>query len=561
MHKNPNFSSTMRIDLAPDTENTSENISTNPPHDQRPQSIQDKHPEKDRCRIIGSEDFSALLQSVYDASIITDTDGYIISCNERAIQFFKYEMQDLAGLHVTSLISGSDKQLVDTIKESLQNDRFILIQAFCSRLDNTLFPAEVSVNLIKISDENYLSFFIRDVTLRKEAEDRLRTGHVAIQNSGSGIAVTDMEATLQYYNPAMSTLLNADEEYQLDEVNITSFLQNADTVDTIISSVIQGTVWSGELEMICLNDTTVFVQASVAPNTSADGAIIGMVWSLLDISEQKRVQHELQERNSQMEEDLSLAREFQQAFIQADYPVFPPEVSPEESVIEFGHVYLPSGAVGGDFFEIFAVSENRVGVFISDVMGHGVRSALVVATIRGLIEELGPLRHAPASFISHMNRDLTRIIKHHGHVTFATAFYMVIDLTGGDITCASAGHPAPFLLRAETNSAEAMTPEEGKQGPALGIFDSTAYEESSYHIKPNDGIVLYTDGIFEAENKTTCECYETERVQQHLQENMTMPPKEMLNNLMQNVCKFCDSEDFDDDVCLIGIRLKKLMTE
>jgi serine phosphatase RsbU (regulator of sigma subunit) len=138
---------------------------------------------------------------------------------------------------------------------------------------------------------------------------------------------------------------------------------------------------------------------------------------------------------------------------------------------------------------------------------------------------------------------------------------MVIDLTTGKITCASAGHPAPLLLRAETRTAEMMNPEEGKQGPALGIFDSTVYEETTCQMKPNDGIVLYTDGIFEAENKTSCECYETERVQQNLQENIAMPPKEILDSLLKNVREFCDSESFDDDVCLIGIKLKKLMTE
>jgi sigma-B regulation protein RsbU (phosphoserine phosphatase) len=291
----------------------------------------------------------------------------------------------------------------------------------------------------------------------------------------------------------MMKLLGAENSEQIDESNITSFMQNADKVDEIVDAVMNAKNWSGELEMICHDDTTIFVQASVAPNTTSDGTIVGMVWSLLDISEQKRIQQELQERNSQMEEDLSLAREFQQAFIQAEYPVFPPEASRTESAIEFGHIYLPSGAVGGDFFEIFAVSDTKAGIFISDVMGHGVRSALVVATIRGLIEELGSLRDNPAAFISHMNRDLTRIIKHHGHVTFATAFYMTIDLSNGEIVYTSAGHPSPFLLQVEDQKSTMLKMDEGKHGPALGIFDSTAYEQASTTMAAGDTLVLYTD--------------------------------------------------------------------
>jgi serine phosphatase RsbU (regulator of sigma subunit) len=357
----------------------------------------------------------------------------------------------------------------------------------------------------------------------------------------------------------MIKLLGANEANQLDETNITTFLHDINIGDIIISSVENGKVWSGELEMICMDDETIFVQASVAPNTNADGNIIGMVWSLLDISKQKRVQQELQERNSQMEEDLSLAREFQQAFIRSDYPTFPLGVNKDDSILEFGHVYLPSGAVGGDFFEIFAVSENKLGIFISDVMGHGVRSALVVATIRGLIEELGVLRLDPQAFITHMNRDLTRIIKHHGQVTFATAFYMVLDLITGKITYTSAGHPAPFLLHSKSETVDMLPFEAGKLGPALGIFDSTVYEATVCQMEAGDALVLYTDGIFEAENEEICECYEIERVAQTLQQNMKETPSDLVDILINKVHEFCDNDYFDDDVCLIGVRLKSFL--
>ena len=557
MPRNPSFSSTMRIDLTPGGAAPPQpGGSTPPPPEQAP-----KPPRRVSQReSVGGDDFQQLLESVYDAAIITDIDGHIISGNERAVQFFQYEMSQFAERHITNLISGSDELLMSTICESLQNDRFILIQAYCARADASVFPAEVSVNLLRLSGEDYLSFFIRDVTLRKEAEDRLRAGHAAIQNSGNGIAITDKEATLQYFNPAMTTLLGADSHDQLVDANITSFLNDPSHGDSIADAVSQGLTWSGELEMVCLNDTTLFVQASVAPNTNADGEIVGMVWSLLDISDQKRIQQELQVRNSQMEEDLSLAREFQQAFIQRDYPVFPPGAPPGESILGLGHIYLPSGAVGGDFFEIFSVSETRVGIFISDVMGHGVRSALVVATIRGLVEELGPLRYDPAAFLSHMNRDLTRITRHHGHVTFATAFYMVLDLTTGSIVSASAGHPAPFVLRTASHEVSILQPDEGKQGPALGLFAATLYEETALQLNAGDGLVLYTDGIFEAESTDSCESFEINRLAELIEENIDTDPTELPGIIVNGVQEFCGRKEFDDDVCLVAVSLRELMT-
>ncbi len=557
MPRDPSFSSTMRIDLTPGGAPTAPSSGETTPPPAQPA----KAPRRvaDKREPVGGADFQQLLQSVYDAAIITDIDGHVISGNERAVQFFQYDVAQFSERHITDLISGSDELLMSTICDSLQNDRFILIQAYCARADTSVFPAEVSVNLIHLSGEEYLSFFIRDVTLRKEAEDRLRTGHAAIQNSGNGIAITDTDATLQYFNPAMTVLLGAETHEQLADANITSFLNDPVRGDAVIRAVAEGEAWEGELEMVCLNNTSLFVQASVAPNTNADGEIVGMVWSLLDISDLRQAHHELQERNAQMEEDLSLAREFQQAFIQRDYPTFPPGVSNEESVLGLGHVYLPSGAVGGDFFEVFAVSESRVGIFISDVMGHGVRSALVVATIRGLIEELGPLRYDPAAFLSHMNRDLTRIIRHHGNVTFASALYIVLDLTTGEMSYASAGHPAPFILRGATGDIEFLAPDEGKQGPALGLFASTAYEHTTQQMAPGDGLVLYTDGIFEAECPTSCECFELERIAALLKDNIRTDPTELLGILVKAAQDFCGREEFDDDVCLIGVALRGLL--
>jgi len=546
------FSSTMRIDLTADLEEHHETESS------APVSVAPVPADAtfaDQCEIVGSADFRELLQSVYDAAIITSLDGRVIRGNRRAEQFFQYEVSQFANLQITDLLSGSDDSLMSTIRDSLKDDRFILIQAYCTRADKSVFPAEVSVNMLRISERDYISFFIRDVTLRKEAEERLRTGHAAIQNSGNGIAVTDEEATLEYSNPAMCALLGI-EEGQKPPPQITSFLCDPRLGSTIRKTTAQGQAWGGELEMLCADGATMFVQASVAPNFDTDGDVVGMVWSLLDISDQKRIHHELVEHNAQLAEDLNLANEFQLAFIQRDYPTFPPGVESSESALEFGHVYIPSGAVGGDFFEIFAVSMSRVGIFISDVMGHGVRSALIVATIRGLIEELGPFRYDPAAFLSHMNTDLTRIVSHPGQAMFATAFYMVLDITTGEIVYAGAGHPHPVLLK--EGQATSLHHESGIVDPALGLFPSSEYHQQTARIAPGDAIVFYTDGIVEAENADT-ESFDNARLGESLCRHAGSDVTGMLEALVGDVQAFCGRKRFDDDVCLVAMKLRHLL--
>jgi len=548
---NVRFSSTMRIDLTDQAEETPDGASA-----MQLQSATDNS-EQAEAQFPGGADFRELFESVYDAAIITQTDGIMVCANSRAEEFFQLPAKQFYGLHVTELISGSNESLVPTINSSLEHDRFILIQAYCCRADGTTFPAEVSVNRLEISDQQYLSFFIRDVTFRKEAEEKLRTGHTAIQNSGNGIAITDADGNVQYINPAMERLLGIQDNNE--DFSMHEHLCDPTIGGSIRNTITQGKPWSGELQMRCARDASLVVLASVAPNLDADGEVVGMVWSLLDISDQKRIQNELRQHNAQLADDLNLANEFQLAFIQREYPTFPAGVPLSESAIELAHTYLPSGAVGGDFFEIFAVSLSRVGIFISDVMGHGVRSALIVATIRGLIEELGPFRYDPAAFLSHMNRDLARIISHPGQTMFASAFYMVLDLTTGEIDWASAGHPPPLLLQAQNQHAKPIVADNDSPEPALGLFPDTEFHASRSVIEKGDMLLLYTDGITEAEAPDQDKIFDADGLTQTLEAKAQSSVSACLQQIVTDAQDFSGSAHFDDDVCLIGMRLRTLL--
>lgn len=547
------LSSTMRIDLTDDFDSGTDKPTT--ATHRMTQRIADA-----TQRLVGGEDFQELFQSVYDAAIITRIDGTIVHGNSRAEQFFQREIDTLIGTDITNLISGSNAELMNTINASIKDDRFILIQAYCTRSDGSDFPAEVSVNQLHLSDSSYLNFFIRDVTHRKKAEEQLRTGHAAIQNSGSGIAVTDLDGKLQYFNPALAQLLALTDDSEASNFNIHGFLAKPKIAEQIEKNIVTGQPWSGELVMHCNDGSQIATQASVAPNLDADGYVVGMVWSLLDISDQKRIQLELQQHNAQLADDLSLANEFQQAFIQREYPTFPPGIPLSESAVELGHQYIPSGAVGGDFFEIFSVSLSRIGIFISDVMGHGVRSALIVATIRGLIEELGPFRYDPAAFLSHMNRDLSRIISHPGQTMFASAFYLVLDLTTGQMEWANAGHPTP-IITSQNGTSERLESQDGiTTEPALGLFPATNYHSHKMNLTPGEGLFLFTDGISEAENDEG-DLFALDNLQASLKKHADCGTEELLEKLVADVRQFSGKDYFEDDVCLIAMKLRKLLNK
>ena len=90
---------------------------------------------------------------------------------------------------------------------------------------------------------------------------------------------------------------------------------------------------------------------------------------------------------------------FNEAFVPRDYPIFPGYGASGQSLLSFAHCYRPADAVGGDFFDIFSLSQTRAGIFICDVTGQGLRGAVITSVLRTLLEELRPMIHDAGSFL------------------------------------------------------------------------------------------------------------------------------------------------------------------
>ncbi len=488
------FGTTMRIDLSPEALEAAKSGQTRPKSGRRPPAVPGPQPPHATASAVGGVDFQQLLRNIYDAVLITERDGRVVQANLRAQQFFHAEPGELARFNIISLICGADETLLPTIFETVHDNRFVLLQATCVRMDGSQFPVEISVNQLTLGGQIRLSFFIRDVTVRKEQEDRLRTGYTALQNSSSAIAITGNEAGLVYGNRAFFTIIGLAPETKLEGRNLREFVRNGSQIDAILEAVQRGETWSGEMDMQRLDGCTFFAHASVTANLNADGEQVGSVFSLLDITPQKQAQQQLEayaralrEKNAEMQGDLDVARELHQAMLPDDFEFFPPDASPEDACLHIRHLYFPCGTIGGDFFDLRQISDHEVAFFISDVMGHGIRSALVVATIRGLIEELQPHATDPGGLLTQLNSTYAAIFSRMGSdVTFATAFYGVIDTRKGLLRFANASHPKPFLLRRSAGTIDRVSAAAESPRTALGLFDATHYATSECDLVPGD---------------------------------------------------------------------------
>lgn len=267
---------------------------------------------------------------------------------------------------------------------------------------------------------------------------------------------------------------------------------------------------------------------------------------------------ELQARNEQMADDLNMARELQQAFLPREYPVLPHGAPDGEAGLQFAHLYLPSTAVGGDFFSVLQISNTCAGIFICDVMGHGMRAALITAVIRGLLEELRTTWPEPRALLTQLNADLLNALRHVEHLTFASAFYVTVDLRSGQATYANAGHPHALHIRRSSGEVADLAAGGDARGPALGLMEGIRYGQSSTSVDEQDVIVLYTDGLFEIRGPAQEE-YGEARLRSTAQRHIESPGEDLLRAFVENARGFSEDGKFDDDVCLVAVDVKRLL--
>ncbi len=198
----------------------------------------------------------------------------------------------------------------------------------------------------------------------------------------------------------------------------------------------------------------------------------------------ERLEEAAEERQA-MESELTIAAKIQASIL----PNFPQTMSNCEAV----GVSLAAKKVGGDFLSIFPVSTDRVGFFLGDVSGKGIPAAITMAFTASLLEHLGRIGVPPAECFRAVNRALCARDE---SGMFVTVFFGVLD-SNGMISYANAGHQPPVLFSGH----DTYDCVEVAADLPLGVFDSSSYVSGSFLLKPEQRLMLYTDGVTEAMNK------------------------------------------------------------
>ncbi len=311
------------------------------------------------------------------------------------------------------------------------------------------------------------------------------------------------------------------------------------------------------------NGRTTWVSTTKMPLRDDDGNIVGIFGISRDITEHKEHELLIQRMNEQMESELELAREVQQSFLEPREMCFPkPCGAVAAGSLQVVNEYRPSGHVGGDFYSLLPLSETSVGIFVADVMGHGVGAALLMSAINAMVRIESARTADPVEFLQRLNRRLRRVISREKSVEFITAFYMVVDTADGSIRYSAAGHQSPVIIRAGSREARELCSPLKFGGPALMFFEDATFKMGEDVLAPGDRILLFTDGLTEMPSAPGNEDDLELKGLLHLINGLTSEDLPgLISDVIHSVLTNSGLETFQDDVCLIGIEyLRKRFT-
>ncbi|HSQ38959.1 MAG TPA: GAF domain-containing SpoIIE family protein phosphatase, partial [Anaerolineales bacterium] len=238
-----------------------------------------------------------------------------------------------------------------------------------------------------------------------------------------------------------------------------------------------------------------------------------------------------------LETEVQLARQIQQTFL--------PESLPEFDDWQIAARWKTARQVGGDFYDVFDLPDNKLGLFIADVSDKGVPAALFMALTRTLVRAAVIETDSPAEALRRVN-DL--LVPDTRQGMFVTAVYAVLDMNNNELTYVNAGHNPPIWVKSD-GSMEILT----RTGVALGAAENMKYEQRVIPLGKDDSLLFYTDGLTESYN-IDGDFYGEERLEEALKANHCSSAHELIDVVEKSLLAFVQDMPPADDLTMLVLR-------
>jgi sigma-B regulation protein RsbU (phosphoserine phosphatase) len=242
-----------------------------------------------------------------------------------------------------------------------------------------------------------------------------------------------------------------------------------------------------------------------------------------------------------LQQELSVAARIQQSILPQTFPPFP-----DRQDFEIFAEMIPARHVGGDFYDFFLIDNNRLGFVIGDVSGKGVPAAIFMAVSRTLLRATALQGGTAGDCLSYVNSVLA---KQSEASTFVTILYGVLHTATGELEYAIGGHNPAFLFSPGEPFATISDP----GGLVVGAIEQMAYETGRTMMKPGSTIVLYTDGVTEA-NNIASEEFSPERLTSCVEAHKNSGAEQVVRNVLSEIRAFTGGAQQFDDITLMALR-------
>lgn len=400
-----------------------------------------------------------------------------------------------------------------------------------------------------------------DISKRKSAEDDFQEERnmlrLIIDNIPQQVYFKDLKSRYVLVNQQQAEWVGASHPDELigksqDDFFSADYAANSKQLERDIIrtgkpliDVIQQETWNDK------EDT--YVQTVKQPWLNTHGETVGLFGISCDVTNlvaaQKKLESlalDLQQKHHAYEEELMLAREVQHALLPYHSDDWEDKVSSLGEHAKISYQYTPATELAGDYFDIISIDEHKVGFFLCDVMGHGVRSAIIVSMIKGLMERASDIADDPSAYLSQINAGLVRLFTRSNITLFATACYMVLDFKKGECQFASAGHDHPIIEFYDAT----QTTKELSKGVALGILADGDYQSHRFSLATIRKFLLFTDGIYESENNHGEE-WGIERLETSFRRHDTA--QQGIYAAYYDAVNWTGENGFNDDVCMLAV--------
>lgn len=242
--------------------------------------------------------------------------------------------------------------------------------------------------------------------------------------------------------------------------------------------------------------------------------------------------------SERVQKELQIAGEIQQRLL-------PKEIMPIPHY-EIAAAAQPCTSVGGDFYDIISLGNNRFAFVMADVTGKGVPAALLVSTLHASLRAY----IQSDTDLSDLTAKLNNLVFENSPTErFITFFIMILDCSEHTITYVNAGHNFPYLLRPQSEDIIELE----ASGLPLGMLGNMSYESKQINLGRDDVLALYTDGVTEAMDKSKQQ-YSEERLKRALKNSLVAPARQIKDDILEDVRAFIGQEPPSDDLTLLVLK-------